>query len=171
MGNKTSIRIVNSQVRSKPKNHQCFQVNSLGCRKTTVQVHWITSLQVRWDLFSDPNNIQSPVLVLWPNEYNQPYIISFSIFSTDSQSAVLVWDPSGYNASLQSWCKKILCGLWWSFNNWICNFTNPLLIWGRLPRWKQRLIATNYLNYIIFLVNALMFYHECFPSIPVNKKR
>ena len=74
VGNKTSIRIVNSQVRSKPKNHQCFQVNSSGCRKTTVQVHWITSLQVRWDLFSesDPNNIQSPVLVLWPNEYNQP---------------------------------------------------------------------------------------------------
>ena len=71
----------------------------IGCRKTTVQVHWITSLQVRWDLFSDPNNIQSPVLVLWPNEYNQPLHFRLNIFHHQPISIVVTFPPTANQPS------------------------------------------------------------------------
>ena len=185
MGNKTSIRIVNSQVRSKPKNHQSVfssQLFRLSQNHSTSSLnHLFTGKMgfvLRFKQYTQPRTCSLAkwiqTAIAFPSQYFSSSANQHRCnFSTDSQSAVLVWDPSGYNASLQSWYKKILCGLWWSLIEFVFLPTPWLtLVWGRcgLPWWKQRIIATNNMNYILFLVNALMFYHECFPSIPINQK-
>ena len=65
-----------------------------------------------------------------------------------SQSAVLVWDPSGYNGSLQSWSVLILTFspclvLWWL----TVNMGNLPLADVRLPRQSRNTFAVT-LSYI-----------------------